>query len=348
MNRILLTAFLLSACFSLLAQVDFRSAYIVLQNNDTIHGMADFKGDIQNSLECRFRDDHGKISFYKPGEIKCYRYSHGKYYISRYIMTGDTTTRLFVEYLVEGRKNLYYYRDAAGNHYLFDIAEDTLKAIPYYEKTLNENGQNYFYESKTHLGYLKAYFRDCPALFKDIDKIETPGMNNLIALTKKYHHIQCNDSSCIVYYKPPPRVKIAFEPMLGSFRIRTEEIAAKEYLSEFGMLVYVWLPRSNENLYFKTGAIIPAVRDHSLVRVPLQLEYRFPGIVFQPKFDFGMDIYEFDKSLVWFPCITAGGLFKLSPNISIEANFETDVMTLTFNPAFFIAHAFQAGVCVTL
>jgi hypothetical protein len=347
MKNTFILILLINLYFFVSAQTDFREGYIVSSNLDTVNGMIDFHGDIMNSRYCTFKDQANIITRYEPGKIVSYRYINGKYYISKIIRNTDNSVQLlFVEYLVQGKKNLYYYRNETGNHYMFDIRKDTLAEIPYYEKMIYEDQSAYIFESRKHIAYLKAYFSDCPALFKDIDKIKAPGINNLVSITKEYHHLQCNDSSCIVYYKPVPRVKIAFEPVVGAIQFHSDYLGHSNYTTMIGGFFYLWLPRSNENIYFKTGVLFPFLNDLSINRIPLQLEYLFPCKLIQPKFDFGMDIYREGSAVIWMPAIAAGALMKLSKSFYFDVDFESDLCSLNFEPKFFITHAFRTGIYI--
>jgi hypothetical protein len=339
------------SCF-LYAQTDFRNGYIIKLNRDSIVGKIDFRGDMKNSISCSFTGQSRNIIEYKPGEIAGYKFINGKYYISKYVSRKENTDLLFVEYLVKGQKNLYYFSDNAGFHFLVDLKGDTLSEIPYHEEYINKDGRNYLYESKSHIGSLKTYFSDCSSIFDEIDHIKKPGFDNLISLTKKYHHLTCGDTGCIVYYKPEPLVKIAIEPWFGKINFAPLGLAETKYLTQIGGMLYLWLPRSNERLFFKTGVSVTkytGTPSFLLLKVPLQFEYLFPSKGIIPKIDLGVNYYSVNytdygngKMLTF--ATSLGVLFKLAKFMYIDLSINSDLFEFTFDTDFFLSNAIETGI----
>lgn len=144
----------------LVAQEDIRKGFIIDSVGDTIHGMIDFQGDMKNSEECIFYDKNAQPITYKPFDIQGYRFNGGKFYVSKKVEANDTLFEIFAEYIVDATKDLFYYRDMKGFHYLISYDDSTLVEIPYKEKVIRKNGEKYLYESTKHIGYLKTYFDD--------------------------------------------------------------------------------------------------------------------------------------------------------------------------------------------
>ena len=66
------------------AQSDFRNGYIIDNNNDTIHGLIDYKGNHANAKKCIFKkDNNSQNQIFTPEEIKGYRFTDSKYYVSK-------------------------------------------------------------------------------------------------------------------------------------------------------------------------------------------------------------------------------------------------------------------------
>ncbi len=327
------------------AQNDYRKGYILTLNQDTVFGEIRFRGDMANSLKCTFKDNTGFIRDYKPDEIKSYRYLNGKYYISKIVKNDNATVNLFAEYLVQGKKNLYYYRNNSGTHFLIDFINDTLTEIPYHEDIVKIEDVNYLKTSTLHIGYLKTYFNDCPAVFDEIDKISKPYFENLVKLTKNYHHFVCKDSGCIVYYKPERPLRFGIEPVFGISDLRRMNSGIA---TEKGVYIYLWLPRSNENLYFKTGifnlkdTILFNNSNFSIDRIPFDLEYLFPYKIIKPKVDFGINAYYFQTLMSISTSI--GFLIKAKDHIFFDLSFSSDLMNLSLQPHFFISHSFEFGL----
>ncbi|MEI6900502.1 MAG: hypothetical protein WCL00_11540 [Bacteroidota bacterium] len=92
----------------LFGQKEFRPGQLFTLKMDTIKGTLDFGGDDRNSEMCTFKDSLGTVMVFKPFAIKGYRFNEGKFYISKYVKDEKRVNPYFVEYLVNGRKNLYF------------------------------------------------------------------------------------------------------------------------------------------------------------------------------------------------------------------------------------------------
>ncbi|MFW6328445.1 MAG: hypothetical protein ACOC2F_09060, partial [Bacteroidota bacterium] len=114
-------------------QPEFKPGYVILNNGDTLKGEIDNRGDMLMSKVCWFKPaDWDTVVRYKPGNIEAYRFIDGKYYVSRQLETGK---HVFLEYLINGELNVYYYRGKDGyNYYLVDKEGMPLKNIPYKEE----------------------------------------------------------------------------------------------------------------------------------------------------------------------------------------------------------------------
>ncbi|MDZ7636246.1 MAG: hypothetical protein U5L72_18130 [Bacteroidales bacterium] len=68
----------------------------------------------------------------------------------------------FLEYLINGKLNIYYYRDEKGeDYYLIGKEGFPLKVIPYLEEMRKTpDGINVLYKSTLHIGLLQYYTDD--------------------------------------------------------------------------------------------------------------------------------------------------------------------------------------------
>ena len=72
------------------AQSDFRNGYIIENDNDTIIGLIDYKGSKANAKKCIFiKDINSENQIFTPEEIKGYRFTNSKYYISKFVNTEN-------------------------------------------------------------------------------------------------------------------------------------------------------------------------------------------------------------------------------------------------------------------
>lgn len=112
------------------AQHNYKPAIIIGLQNDTLKGFVDYRTDQLNSSECRFRTaENTPDRLFKPEQIAGYKLpKDGKYYISHEIAIDSVNRRtLFLEFLVQGTVNLYYYQDQENfDHYYFEKTKGEL------------------------------------------------------------------------------------------------------------------------------------------------------------------------------------------------------------------------------
>jgi hypothetical protein len=102
----------------------------------------------------------GKESIIKlsPDEVSEYGFANKRVYVSREIRIDDTTRRVFLERLTDGKISLYYYR---GNSKLFFIEKD--------DSSLIEISKNEGNEKSTYIARLREITEDCPGMAEVAD-----------------------------------------------------------------------------------------------------------------------------------------------------------------------------------
>jgi hypothetical protein len=348
--RTLLFIILFSISLLSFSQKDFRKGFIITNTADSISGRINFQGDIKNSEECNFQYETGRIVTFYPGDIKGYWFDDGKYYVSKYIEEKGKTTRIFAEYLVRGQKDLFYFRDNGGSsRFLLSKSDSSLLIIPYEEKVEWIDGRGYNFVSTQHIGFLKAYFSDCPTIFNNIETIKKPEMKNMISITKEYHDEVCGENSCIIYKKNKLPVRFALEPRLEITNFR--EFTG--FFNQYGAILYVWLPQSNEKLYFKTGFLYSKpYNDISMYKIPVQFEFIFPEKFIRPKFGIGFNYYNMKDSESEFMSLafspTSGLLIRASESLYFDINFETDLFQFSYRTGPFNSYSLGFGLFILL
>ncbi len=348
MNRILVFLIFLNLSILLNAQKDLRKGFILNTKTDTIKGMLNYQGDIKNSKACVFYSDLGKKKVFQPFDIYGYKFNGGKFYISKNIIKSDTISQVFAECLVSGQKDIYYYRDYSGYHFLINANDSSLIEIPYKQEIIKIGSKSYLRESTQHIEILKSYFLDCPSIYSQIEKMKKPNTRNLISIAKAYHDEVCGENSCIVYKKQKTSIKIAFEP-------RTEFTKFKEnpnYFEQYGGLLHIWLPASNEKLYLKSGLFYSKhSNDLSMYKIPLQFEYLFPNKLIRPKFDLGFNVYllnnpSYSEGMALTLATSGGFLVRLTKFMYLDLSFETDILQFTYETDLFLSHSFGLGTFI--
>lgn len=111
-------------------------------------------GSILNSRTCQVIMG-GTLTNYSPYEIDEYGIDEEKIYVSRNIRINNSSKRVFLEVLVKGKTNLYYYQDE--QYRTFFISKDSIDIIEIQEKSDNE--KSYF------RSVLRDQTSDSPAVF---------------------------------------------------------------------------------------------------------------------------------------------------------------------------------------
>ena len=360
---------------SVFSQSDFVPGFIQITKYDTIFGLIKETGNISNSRECVFRKTLSEPNqYYYFDDIYGYRFKDGKYYISRkFVSNGDSLT-LFLEYLVDGIVDLYFYRDSEGDHYLIEKENLPLKEISRQNKLLYENGTAYLPRSLVHSNIVKYYMYDCPDLFKEIEDINIPQQKNLIQLTKKYHNITCPDKNCIIYQKSLPKFRVDIQPIVGKTYLKKDFLFhdyadynedIKSYF-QCGIVSYFWMPNESEKLFFKTGLIYihhkksyytnnfgyDMIEERGGIKIPIQFHYQIFKSKVTPVISFGFNGYiTSPKYYLFVPSIGLGINAKITKNIYASFFVDSDYISPTLLPIFItdiFAYSYNFGLAVKI
>lgn len=306
------------------AQTDFRLGYIIKSTGDTINGEIDYRGDLLMSSVCKFKDIDNTIIEYSSNDITAFRFTDSKYYVSREV----NNRRVFLEYLIKGKINIYYMRDDVGDHYYIDKEDVVLKEIPFEEGIKLVDDRQVFYETTKHIGILNYYMQDAPGFQSNIETIKKPEHKNLIKLAEDYHNAVCDDEQCIIYEKKVPPIKISIMPFVGLAKYKEYD----QFIMELGGYLYLWAPRTSEKLFFKTGLIYQKSSEGgenlNSYKIPIQLQYIYIAHRIQPNLSMGINVLSLNiddhKELSHTLSINAGINYKFSDNISLSTVFNSD------------------------
>lgn len=247
------------------AQSDFRNGYIVTNTNDTVYGLIDYRGDRASSKRCIFKKDiNSEKQEFSPNDLKFYRFIDSKYFAVKSIESEGKKDLLFLEYLIDGAVDIYYYREQSGDHFFLDSGDDKLIELKNEQKEVNINNQDYLVDSKEYIDQLKYSFRDSPAISQKVDNIDFE-KKSLIKIALDYHEVTCPDKECIIYEKKIPRLKLKFGPLIGINYLSIPENGRLQeeifFLDNCKFENYVFptlgffcktsMPSFNEHLYFQ-------------------------------------------------------------------------------------------------
>ena len=305
---------------TIFAQKDYRPGFIVKNNGDTLYGEIDYRGDMIMKNTCKFRLRKSKsVTTFTPNELLSFRFDNSKYFVSRN-WNGE---QYFLEYLINGKVSIFYYRSGDRDHYLIEKDSIKMTEFPFEEEIVTVKGKSYFRKRTQHLNILNYYMSDAPDLIKSIKNIDAPEHQPLIKIAQQYHALVCKDRQCIIYEKKIPFFKVNPEVVGGVFKIhhKYEDLDLKlNYYGVGGILANIWMPRSNENFYFRTGVIFLSAKSADrlnvgLFKIPLHISYQYPNkSIFKPFISIGL----------LSPSYSAGVMFKINKKINIGIQGWTD------------------------
>ena len=191
---------------SAFCQTEYRNGYIVNNQNDTVVGLIDYRGDVYNSKQCRFKLPFSEEFIdYAPNEIQEYRFADSKLYVSKEVEIEDKTENYFLECLIKGELTVYFLRTRDNDDYYFIESDEGLLLAENNESIItNEYGDKYYRKSNQYKGVFKYQLRDQgTVLYKDIDNLKYD-RDAIIDLSKKYHVMVCDSYECIIYEKQFP------------------------------------------------------------------------------------------------------------------------------------------------
>jgi len=355
----------LLACSNLLsAQDDFRPGYIISLSGDTTYGEIDSRGDIKLATYCIFRNGMNSESVvFKPEDISGYGITEGKVYISQSLPGKGPR---FLEYLVNGKLSLYYYREGKGDHYLIKKEGDTIRELPAKKDLIEIDGIKYHRTSKELIYLLAVMTQEAPQVRDKIKYIDVPKQKPLIDLVVSYHNAVCTDEKCIVYSKSQ-KTKLYIQPVAGILHYIGN---TGETLFEYGAYINYWLPLVNERIYIKTGFTISSIGENqdffysykstekiyseNIIKLPVQIMYLSPGGSIRPEFSAGPCVYllkEYGRTKPYFRLLFSGGLnIKLKDEIYLFTGANIGRTPFYTNNTYFGSYSFSvlAGLTIKL
>lgn len=275
-RKLMFSTAMLVLVFHSFGQTNFREGYYITWDNDTIYGLIDYRGDARSSQRCVFKSSEiSDQERFEPGEILGYRFANGKFYVSKEIETHTGVKNVFLEFLVNGITNLYFFRDMNNYKYFLEDKNGNMLELTNESITSEIDGKAKIQRnSKRYIGLLKASFADSPEILAKADNVSF-GHKALINITKEYHDMVCFDEECIIYEKVMPSTIVKFAPTINSgisFNRYNKGIMSNYDFSPAihygaGMLLSIVLPGVNENVSFDGGLDLNRYNFHGSYQV---------------------------------------------------------------------------------
>lgn len=239
------------------AQQEFVPGYLLTSPVDTVFGFIKNNSYYTNSRLCEFKINETDTSkWYYPQDLYGYRFKSGKFYISKNVLIDSVEIRLFMEYLIKGKLDIYFCQDHDfSNHYFASKDTISLKELEYSDKIIDKDGAHLRWEKKSYIGPLMIMTSDCEKIREEIPEINEPNHVKLIRFAERYHEFVCEDENCIIYEKKLPKKKL--------IRVQTPGIYYmfnNDFISNVDRLTYGYgasflfqQSQSSENIYLGFG-----------------------------------------------------------------------------------------------
>lgn len=191
------------------AQQGYKKGFIINQKEDTISGFLLFNS-IKISTKCLFRQTkESDIIEYNPKDIKGFKFNEGKFFVSKTVILDNESKPRFLEFLIQGKANIYYLRDRS-DHYYIETENSKLIELSEKEEIYKSNRlKPTFYKGK-----LRALMSSAEDIEKDIQNTSLTH-KSLIKIGKSYHYKVCDTQECIIFEKKKSKVELKYSVFIG-------------------------------------------------------------------------------------------------------------------------------------
>lgn len=303
----------------LYSQNNYRPGFVITLQKDTVYGEIDFRTDKMNAKRCVFRSrDDAAAKTYHPFEIVGYRFTDdGKYYVSKNIeLQYGVPQPVFLEYLLQGLKSLYYYETEEDVPVYF--IEDNNQLVKIDAPKLSKQTASLQYKDQTdrYIPLLHYAFKDYPDLGPKIDRARF-NRKDLIKLTKEYHYAICTSNEDCVEFEAKENkrsVQLTVTPYVGiiQYMVPSDGAAGLSRNPDLSYLAGVTLAISNkrwmsslsgcldvsysqvsasESVHYESKDTYETIK-HSggMLSAKLGVRYTYPKGMIRPFAEAGLDI----------------------------------------------------------
>ncbi len=180
------------------AQYDFHQGYIVTISNDTIMGQINISNTKQSAKYCLFKSSNEAAPIkYLPSDLISFKVDTLKLYTSKNITVEDRSFDAFLEFLVDGIVDFYYYSDSYAEYYFIE-SDGKLYQLTIETDIVTIDGKRMKVQRNSYKNILRSAMRSTPDLYQVIDK-SSFDPDDFISLCVDFHTLTCPDEKCIVY-----------------------------------------------------------------------------------------------------------------------------------------------------
>ncbi|HEY3405311.1 MAG TPA: outer membrane beta-barrel protein [Ohtaekwangia sp.] len=281
-------------------QARFSPGYIITTTSDTVRGL------VNGGEQCTFKKSKdADKEVYSADKIKAYHIDPNKHFASLTIK-GKT---IFVEYLVDGIVDLYHL-DTRDDDIYYLKKDSVIYELTNTSETVERDGNTYERKTNRYKGYLHAIFSDDP---KIKDKIDQSSFNHkdMTRLAKQYHNDVCTAYDYVEYGKhDKTRIYLGGKISYVSSTIQAEEAGEKGHDTGIGTGLQIEvIPGFSKRVSLVTGFEYSSVAfdyeysnlinlgleriyqvklESDFIRIPVMVQYNFPGKKVQPLLSVGL------------------------------------------------------------
>lgn len=171
MKTVITTVFSLLFCFSLIAQTDFKTGYIINNSNERLNGNIKIINEFNKTTAVIFQPSSTQKELtFPPVELIGYGFTDGRFYESvRIPLAENDTTYIFAEKAVDGNIELFSFRHN-GNKRRFFVRKAEQPIIELIQTISYENRQVGIGQQRTFEKTENQYVRDLRKLMTDCSK----------------------------------------------------------------------------------------------------------------------------------------------------------------------------------
>lgn len=213
---------------SAFCQENYQAGYIIRLNGDTLQGLINYRGWVQNPKKISFKVKlTDNISVLTPPMIKGFGIL-GENYESAIVESDyspDITVDLernnestiiddttFLKTMFRGPKSIYYFKNKYDKIQFYIWQNDKYELLLHKESLQHqEEGGTAIVENKKYLGQLTYYLQDCPAIVSKLEST-TYTWESMLSL---FHYYYDKTNKTVQYQKATPKLKIEWGAVAG-------------------------------------------------------------------------------------------------------------------------------------
>ena len=287
--------------FCFLPLVSFSQNNYFVKDTVTAVGASLVEGNsVSNQTTCKIVKGKTTVE-YTPWQVSEYGFDDGRTYVAKNITTPDSARKVFLERLVKGRYNLYYYERETGMTFFLEKDSTLFVELPKRAK----NGKK-----KTFRDDLLHYTSDCPQM-ADAVKLVRYNRAGYKKLMKRY---ETCEKRPFPFFRFGITAGYSASKLLPKSSISISEIGLMEYSYDGGFVaglfiespvllsdisVFAELLFTHHEFSANTsinGRDMDFYGKTSSVQVPLLVRYSFPSNKLRPFVNAGCAfLYNFDS-----------------------------------------------------